>query len=235
MNILKIMIFMLILILSVGSVYAAENSTEDVISTKILQNSQNEIYTTSEASFTNLSDEIENTGTSLDLNRDYTFNNVTDKNTGILINKDNFILNGNGHTIDGKNQARIFNITGNNITINNLIFINGNMSDGDGGAIFSNVSITLNNVKFANNQAQYGGAIYIENKSTINNAILTNNKAYHGGAIYAKGNIAINNITLTNNKANYGGAIYVNEFFMEDYFSKSEVTINNIILSNNSN
>ena len=134
MNILKIMIFVLILILSVGSVCAAENSTEDVISTKILQN---EVYTINEASFTNLTDEIENAGTSLDLNRDYTFNNVTDKNTGILINKDNFILNGNGHTIDGKNQARIFNITGNNITINNLIFINGNMSDDDGGAIFS--------------------------------------------------------------------------------------------------
>ena len=167
------------------------------------------------------------------MNRDYSFNNVTDKNTGILINKDNFILNGNGHTIDGKNQARIFTITGNNITINNLIFINGNMSDDEGGAIFSNVSITLNNVKFANNQAKYGGAIYIENKSTINNAIFTNNQAYHGGAIYEKGYMTINNITLTNNKANYGGAIYVNEFFKEDYSSKSEVTINNIILGNN--
>ena len=180
MKILKIMLFILILILSIGSACAAENCTDDVIST---ENSQNEVYTISEASFTNMTDEIENAGTSLDLNQDYIFNNVTDKNTGILINKDNFILNGNGHTIDGKNQSRIFNITGNNITINNLTFINGNMSDGDGegGAIFSNVSITLNNVKFANNQAKYGGAIYIENKSTINNAILTNNQAryYH--------------------------------------------------------
>lgn len=36
MKILKIMIVVLILILSVGSVCAAENSTEDDISTKIL-------------------------------------------------------------------------------------------------------------------------------------------------------------------------------------------------------
>lgn len=43
MKILKIMILILILILSVGFVCAAENSTEDVISTKILQNSQNDI------------------------------------------------------------------------------------------------------------------------------------------------------------------------------------------------
>ena len=101
MKILKIMIVLLILIMTVGAVCAAENSTEDDISTEILQNSQNEVYTTSEASFTNLTDEIESGGAVLDLNRDYTFNNETDNNTGILISKDNFILNGNGHTIDG--------------------------------------------------------------------------------------------------------------------------------------
>ena len=228
MKILKIMIVVLIFIMSIGSVCAGENSTDDVV---CMENSQNEVYTTNEASFTNLTDEIENAGTSLDLNQDYAFNNVTDKNTGIFINKDNFILNGNGHTIDGKNQSRIFNISGNNITINNLIFINGNMSDGDAGAIFSNVSITLNNVKFANNQAKYGGAISTENNLTINNATFTNNQAKYGGAIYARGNIIINNTTLTNNQAtSYGGAIYVN--IGTDY-KKSKVTINNIILGNN--
>ena len=133
MKILKIMLIILILIMSIGSACAAENFTDDVIS---IENSQKEIYTINEASFTNLTDELENAGTSLDLNQDYIFNNITDKNTGILINKDNFILNGNGHTIDGKNQSRIFNITGNNITINNITLINGNMSDGEGGAIW---------------------------------------------------------------------------------------------------
>ena len=121
MKILKIMIVLLILILSVGAVCAAENSTEDDISTEILQNSQNEVYTTSEASFTNLTDEIGSGGAVLDLNQDYTFNNETDNNTGILISKDNFVLNGNGFTIDGKNQSRIFNITANNVTLNNLV------------------------------------------------------------------------------------------------------------------
>ena len=113
MKILKIMIVLLILIMTVGAVCAAENSTENDISTEILQNSQNEVYTTSEASFTNLTDEIENAGTTLDLTKDYAFNNETDNNTGILISKDNFVLNGNGHTIDAKNQSRIFNVTAN--------------------------------------------------------------------------------------------------------------------------
>ena len=71
MKILKIMIVLLILILSVGAVCAAENSTEDVISTEILQNSQNEVYTTSEASFTDLTDEIENATDTLDLTQFY--------------------------------------------------------------------------------------------------------------------------------------------------------------------
>ena len=152
MKILKIMIVLLILIMTVGAVCAAENSTEDDISTEILQNSQNEVYTTSEASFTNLTDEIESGGAVLDLNRDYTFNNETDNNTGILISKDNFILNGNGHTIDGKNQSRILNITGNNITLNNLILINANADKG--GAIYANAALTLNNVTFIDNYAK---------------------------------------------------------------------------------
>ena len=231
MKILKIMILLLVLILSVGFVCAAENCSEEDINREISQYSQNDVYTTNEASFTNLTYEIENAGTSLDLNQDYTFNNVTDKNTGILINRDNFILNGNGHIIDGKNQSGIFNITGNNVTINNLIFINGNRGDDEGGAIFSNVSIILNNVKFANNQAYNGGAISIEKNATINNATFTNNQAYNGAAIYVRGNIEINNATFTNNQASYGGAIYTNLYIMDD--EKSNVTINNIILGNN--
>ena len=116
MKVLKIMIVMLVLILSAGSVCAADNITDEIIS----DGGQENVYTTSENSFTNLADKIENSGAVLDLNQDYTFNNETDNSTGILIDKDNFILNGNGHTIDGNKESRIFNITGNNITLKNL-------------------------------------------------------------------------------------------------------------------
>ena len=187
MKILKIMIVLLILILSVGAVCAAENSTEDDISTEILQNSQNEVYTTSEASFTNLTDEIESGGAVLDLNQDYTFNNETDNNTGILISKDNFILNGNGHTIDGKNQSRIFNITGNNITLNNLILINANADKG--GAIYANAALTLNNVTFIDNYAKTeGGAIGLYGNATLNcdNSHFIDNYAEADSSIFVK-------------------------------------------------
>ncbi|MEE0902322.1 MAG: hypothetical protein UIB31_07315, partial [Methanobrevibacter sp.] len=144
MKALKILIVMLILIMSVGAVCAAESITDDAIgddskeilttvqedittddSTEILKTTQNDIYTASDDSFTNLTDEIK-TNDVVDLTHDYKFNNETDDSSGIVINKNNFVLNGNGRTIDGKNQSRIFNITGNNITLNDLILINGN-------------------------------------------------------------------------------------------------------------
>ena len=83
MKVLKILIFMLILIMSVGAVCAAESVTDDAMgddskeilqtvqedittddSSDILKTTQNDIYTASDDSFSNLSDEIENTGTS---------------------------------------------------------------------------------------------------------------------------------------------------------------------------
>ena len=58
-------------------------------------------------------------------------------------------------------QSRIFYITGSNITINNLVFINGNSNVG--GAIYATGNITLNNVTFIANNASRGGAIAIYN------------------------------------------------------------------------
>ena len=152
MKVLKIMIVMLVLIISVGGVCAADDISDEIISDDgqdTLEIAQDNVYTTGESSFSSLTDEIENAGTTLDLTKDYTFNNETDNNTGILISKDNFVLNGNGHTIDAKNQSRIFNITGTNITLNNLILTGGNAEKG--GAIYTTGSLILNNVTFIDN------------------------------------------------------------------------------------
>ena len=53
----------------------------------------------------------------MNLTTDYSFNSGSDATTGITISKNNFILNGNGHTIDSMNLARLFTITGNNVTL----------------------------------------------------------------------------------------------------------------------
>ncbi|WP_407433039.1 C1 family peptidase, partial [Methanobrevibacter sp.] len=230
MKIMKIMIVMLILIMSVGVVCAADVISDEIISDggqDTLEITQNYIYTTGESSFSNLTDEIENAGTTLDLTKDYTFNNETDNNTGILISKDNFVLNGNGHTIDAKNQSRIFNITANNVTLTNLILTGGNAEKG--GAIYTTGSLILNNVTFIDNYAtKEGGAIELlsDNVLNINNSKFIDNYGGAGSSIYVeKGKLNLYNTEFTSDVHAKRGQIIIKE--AEGYVDN--VTFANIV------
>ena len=203
MKALKILIVMLVLIMSVGAVCAADNMADDAMgddskeiletvqedittddSTDILKTTQNDIYTASEDSFTNLTDEIKSKDV-VDLTHDYKFNNETDDSRGIVIGKDNFVLNGNGHTIDGNDQARLLYITGTNITLNDLILINGNYPN-CAGICAIGTALTLNNVTFINNHGDdQGGAIGIRDGTTLicNNSRFIDNYAKDGPSI----------------------------------------------------
>ena len=70
---------------------------------------------TNEKSFTELRSKINSANSNFSLKSDYAFNTESDNkhSSGILINKDDFIIDGNNHTIDCKNQSRVFYITGN--------------------------------------------------------------------------------------------------------------------------
>ena len=183
----KIIIFLALLVLfvSIGAVSAEEN-------------------------FTALQEEINSSTDSIEITQDYVYDNTTDYEirSGIIINKSDFSINGNGYTIDASNQARIFNITGNNITINNLHFINGNSFKKDGGAIYALGSITLNNVTFTNNYADAGGAIFSNVTLAINNATFIGNGAKWGGDIYSRNKTDIFNSIFSNSTSKYAAAIY---------------------------
>ena len=188
-----------------------------------------------EGNFTALQDEIELSTESIDINQDYVYDNGTDYelNSGILINKSDFTINGNGHTIDGSNQARIFDIAGNNITISNLIFING-YSNANGGAILSNGNLNLINCIFENNSANDGGAISTDSVNMKNNTFnantakfgasvtfldnakiedskFLNSRNYTYSMIYGTGpgSILINNCEFLNSSSKYAPAIYI--------------------------
>ena len=212
MKIMKIMIVMLILIMSVGVVCAADDISDEIISDDgqdTLEITQYDIYTTGESSFSNLADEIENAGTSLDLTKEYTFNNATDNNTGILISKDNFVLNGNGHILDGNNQSRIFNITANNVTLNDLVLINANSDKG--AAIRVNGTLTLNNITFINNNArEFGGAIALYGNVTLtcNNSKFIDNTGERGAIFIQNGKLNLYNAYLTSKTFSKAGQIY---------------------------
>lgn len=140
----------------------------------------NEILADNPKTFTHLDKDMDESGDTFEIMYDYTFNNESDFE-GVIIGKSNFIINGNDHTLDGNGESRIFTIMGNNVTINNLVFVNGNITRG--GAIYAAGQLTLNNVTFINNNAVIGGAIYSKGQMALDNAIFINNNASNGGAI----------------------------------------------------
>ena len=158
--------------------------------------------------FTELEKLINASGQYLTLDRDFAFNNETDNTFGISIIKDNFVLNGNGHIVDGKNLSRIFAIGGDNITLSNLVLINANTDKG--GAVYNEGTVTLDNITFINNYASYGGAVGIFTNATINinNSRFIDNYADSGPSIYIqKGNLNIYNTEFTSNAHTKGGQV----------------------------
>ena len=192
--------------------------------------------------FTDLNNIINGTiNDTITLDNDYTYiSNDSAYKNGIIISRNNIVIDGNGHTIDGAGQARIFNITGENVIIKNLFFTNGNNKYG--GAIYiTGTNCTVINSTFKDNKAtRYGGAIYWSggDGTVINSTFTGNNATYDSGAIYWSGgdgtvinstftdnnattnagaiswsgvNGTVINSTFTGNNANsYGGAIYWN-------------------------
>ena len=132
---------------------------------------------------------------------------------GIVVDK-TITIAANGHTIDAKNSARIFNITSTGVlNLNNAILINGNADLG--GAIYNEGTLCFrsNPSVLANNTANYGGAIYnvgkITNSFTNEISFINNSATIAGGAIYSEGTVNVNKYLFANNSASsWGGAIY---------------------------
>ena len=153
--------------------------------------------------------------------------------TQILVSK-KLTFKSIGETIlDGKNSSRAFNITGKNVTINNLTFINclGNTYGGaiywpgangvldnctfmnnygtiNAGAVnWPGANGTLMNCNFVNNSGNYSGAVFWGGvNGSVKNCIFIDNSAlYYCGAIYFLGNsTSIYNCSFVNNSADGG-------------------------------
>ncbi|WP_298501370.1 pectate lyase-like adhesive domain-containing protein [uncultured Methanobrevibacter sp.] len=97
--------------INAGEIITQSNSYTE----EILTDGENEI-----SDFSTLNTEIANSATStIQLTKNYTYNPKNDSNytTGIVIDKADFTVDGQGHTLDGGGLARIFNITANNVTL----------------------------------------------------------------------------------------------------------------------
>ena len=163
--------------------------------------------------FSTLQNLIDNANGTLTIDKNYTYNPLTDADlyTGIWI-VENIIIDGAGFTIDGCNQARIFYIESGKVTIKNITFINGNVSYGGGAIIWDASNGQLADCTFINNHADSGGAVeWSGKKGIISNCMFMNNSAEDvGGAIYLdyNGNCEILDSSFIDNHAGNGGAIY---------------------------
>ena len=200
-----------------------ELSLNNGLNNIVSSNNDNEPYSEpGTGTFTDLQELINqanpNSVINLPCNYKYNSENDTSLKNGIVIDKMGLTINGNGCTIDGSNLARIFQITSEDVTLNNISFINGNISFNNkayGGAIYwqSNNGM-IANCSFANNSGSNGGAVYIvgnktivanssfvENKGVVDRTGLTSNR---GGAIYWEGA----NGTLSNSSFEKNTLIY---------------------------
>ena len=140
---------------------------------------------------------------------------------GVELDIDGLVIDGNGKTIDAVGKSRIFTITGENITLKNIIFKNGyshanydNKFNSNGGAIKAvyHSNLKIENCKFLNNSSEEsGGAIDNHGELSIFDSALNNNTANeHGGAIYNLGSLRISKSKLNKNKSSGSGGAIIN-------------------------
>ena len=131
----------------------------------------------------------------------------------------NLTIIGNGDTIDGANQSRLFVVNpGSSLTLDQVTLQNGYVYANYGGAIYNSGMLTISNCTLSANtsvdRSDYlsslrgvGGAIYNSGGTVIiDNSILSDNLSTGanpmGGAIYnASGTVTVSNSTFTNNSA----------------------------------
>ncbi|MBQ7928254.1 MAG: hypothetical protein IJ287_05875 [Methanobrevibacter sp.] len=204
-----------------ASVNAEDNVTSDIVSIAdnasgldVIESVDDDNLKVSPGSFTDLNGIVSNENVwTVYLDSDYAYDSSKDSSfkNGISISR-SINIYGNGHTIDGKNMARIFKVD-NYVNFNDINFINANA---DFGAALLGSNYAVNNCNFTNNYASSSGGAIQGGSAT--NCIFKDNSAQNlGGAIYQG---SAYKCTFINNYANEGGAIY------EVYTTQSTFTSN---------
>ena len=208
------------------------------------------LETPEDKSYDNFYEDIKSSTDTFDIKNNYKYDE-SDSEMGLEINQTNLVINGNNHIIDGSNKAQgfLFKNKHANITINDLTFINCNMS-----ILFSSGHLNLNNVNFTDNFADSldyfeRGIIATHDNSdlTLNHCNFNSNikstllrTSYTNVAIYNshfyntesveaailvnRNELVIENSTFENLNSKYGGAIN----FKGDYLSIKNSTFKNL-------
>lgn len=222
MNKIYIISLMLMLFIISSGVYAEDNTADEVgvndenniniENGDYLSQSDNELVydenNASSATFANLADEIENAVGELNLTGNYVYSDDDSLTDGISIDK-TITINGNDHYIDACGQSRIFYITGSDVILKNIRFINGNATDG--GAIYAaGANISITDCIFENNHADNGGAVYFNRSGAVENTVFKDNTAEtYGGAMYLVNRTNVTNCIFDANDAERGAGLFL--------------------------
>ena len=185
---------LLLLIITVGAVSAADNATGENITNE-----------------TNTFDYVQDTIEKAEVNSTVILNGTYyGSGEEIVIVKDITIEGCDNATLNANHESRIFNIKSGNVVLKNINFLNGH-SDTNGGAVTSEGHLTLINCTFINNVVD-DGQLYNS---------LAWDELYEdlgkGGAVNAKGDLSISDSTFINNSAHF------KTFYRDmDYYATSD-------------
>ena len=167
--------------------------------------------------FDDLTDDIYSIspGEVYNIDKDYSLNGeISQGPIFITIAKDNVTINGNGHVIDGENSSVSFRITGKNVVISNLNFINfkslGTAVEVPVFGLYpTNAIDTPTSCEFTSNS--FSTIQWMGDNGTISGCTFYENTAVNGGALRWSGNNGnIDDCIFANNTAlGVGGAVYV--------------------------
>ena len=200
----KIMLvaFLLLAILTIGSVSASDDNATSLTVDEdlILESSNDEVLTTGEGTFSDLSTLINNAPENgvLELDMDYINNGSVSE--AISISKV-ITIDGKGHKIDANLKSGIFDLDWCEVVIKNIKFVNAYSAAISGYS----VNYDIINCSFYNSCKS---AIDCGEGNIVNCTFVNNSDSDGGGAIEFIGFGTISNCTFVNNSARYGGAIY---------------------------
>ncbi|WP_405304984.1 hypothetical protein [Methanobrevibacter sp.] len=184
-------------LLAISSVSASEISDD---ASDLLGNDNEVLKGNSDGTFTDLANEIVNATGELSLTRNYVYSDDdSDYKDGIIIDKA-INIDGNGFTVNGNNQSRIFYIVSSNVVLNDICFMN-SYSSSSGGAIYGGCS-AVNCTFIGNSAGSNGGAMSGKGSSAVNCTFRGNSASSDGGAMYQGSAF---NCTFMGNSAGYGG------------------------------
>ena len=230
-KLMVLLLFSIIIISSISIISAADSNATDVQTVdgdelELEESDSNQDILSAGNSYSDLNDLINSSTSSvIELDHDYAYSQYSDVKNNLIVERDNIVIDGKGHTITGSRNTNYpaygFTVNSNNVVIQNIHFVDmGSLSKKQsGGAILTslNKNLTVINCTFKSCYGEWGGAI--SSASTVENCSFDYCYGSYGGAASSCGIIRNSNFTHCN--AQEGGAVSqcdsVNCNFIDNY------------------